>query len=230
MTRLRIIERTLWGLGLLLVGFYAAMWAHGEVGLQADLRNFDAALLAARGAASGSAPAGASAEHPVDFELWSAGRVEAYHKSLSEEFDLPLALLRIPKIDLVVPLHDGTDELTLNRAVGRIQGTARPGEPGNLGIAGHRDGFFRGLKEITVGDTIEIVTLERTQTFVVDDLMVTTPDAVAILQDTAESRVTLVTCFPFYFVGSAPRRYIVGASLVEARSQNASIAVSGEIQ
>ena len=112
---------------------------------------------------------------------------------------------------------DGTDNLTLNRAVGRIAGTARPGEPGNLGIAGHRDGFFRGLKDLAPGGELELETLDGAQlVYTVRDIWIVQPEDVHVLDPTPEPSLTLVTCFPFYHVGSAPERYIVRAVLGRA--------------
>ena len=147
----------------------------------------------------------------VDFSLWSEGRIEAYRDTPADQDRVPLAVLRIPGIDLEVPVFDGTDEWTLNRAVGRIPGTARAGETGNLGIAGHRDGFFRGLKDVSIGDAIDLQTLTGTERYAVTEITVTTPSDVEVLDPTDEPSITLVTCYPFYFVGSAPQRYIVRA-------------------
>ena len=87
-----------------------------------------------------------------DQSLWSPHRVSAWRQALSEPAPAPLAVLRIPKIRLEVAVLPGTDDRTLDRGVGHIEDTAQPGTDGNLGIAGHRDGFFRGLKDITPGD------------------------------------------------------------------------------
>ena len=84
-------------------------------------------------------------------------------------------------------------------------------------MAGHRDGFFRGLKDLELGDRLELETLERKQEFVVDGLTIVTPDDVHVLDPTPEPTLTLVTCYPFYFVGKAPKRYIVRAAWVESR-------------
>ena len=152
-----------------------------------------------------------------DFELWSPKRIEAYQESLREPSGGPLALLRIRSIGLEVAVLDGTDNLTLNRAVGRIAGTARPGEPGNLGIAGHRDGFFRGLKDLAPGGELELETLDGARlVYTVRDIWVVQPADVHVLDPTPEPSLTLVTCFPFYHVGSAPERYIVRAVLGRA--------------
>jgi sortase A len=156
----------------------------------------------------------------VDFNLWSDKRVEAYKRSLAQHFDPPLAVLRVEKIHLEVAVLEGTDDLTLNRGVGRIAGTARPGEDGNIGIAGHRDGFFRGLKDVQLGDRMELVTSNRAATYVIDKVEIVTPDNVSVLQPTSVPSLTLVTCYPFYFIGSAPRRYIVHASIMAADRGN----------
>lgn len=159
----------------------------------------------------------------VDFNLWDAGRVRNYKKTLARHVGAPLAVLRIPRIQLEVPLFDGTSDLTLNHAVGRIAGTARPGEPGNIGIAGHRDGFFRGLKDVRTGDAIELKTPAGTDTYVVERIQIVTPDDVSVLQPRSVSSLTLVTCYPFHFIGGAPQRYIVTASLnrgIQSASEN----------
>jgi sortase A len=149
----------------------------------------------------------------VDFSLWSAKRVDAYKQSLANKVDRPLAVVRVPKIHLEVPLYNDTDDLTLNRGVGRILGTARVGEAGNLGIAGHRDGFFRGLKELGPGDEIDLLLPEGSAAYVVDKTQIVYPEDVWVLNSTDVPTLTLVTCFPFYYVGSAPQRFVVHASL-----------------
>ena len=108
---------------------------------------------------------------------------------------------------------DGTDEFTLNRGVGRIARTSFPGQDGNIGIAGHRDGFFRSLKGISTGDAIELVTTSGTDVYTVDRIRITNPADVSVLQARTRRSLTLVTCYPFYLVGPAPSRYIVEASL-----------------
>jgi sortase A len=149
----------------------------------------------------------------VDFRLWSNKRIAAYEESLAEKKDRPIAILRVPKITLEAPVFDDTEELTLNRGVGRIQGTAHVGETGNLGIAGHRDGFFRGLKDIGPGDIVELEASHRKKQYVVEKVQIVSPEDVQVLQPTPEPTLTLVTCFPFYYIGSAPQRYIVTASI-----------------
>jgi sortase A len=153
------------------------------------------------------------ADDDVDFSLWSEKRVREYKTSLSVEKRLPLAVLSISKLRIRVPVFEGTSDLTLNRGVGWITGTARPGETGNIGIAGHRDGFFRSLRDIVVGDTVELTTLQETGRYVVDEIEIVTPERVEVLQPRGSPSLTLVTCYPFYFVGDAPQRFIVHAAL-----------------
>jgi len=155
-----------------------------------------------------------------DFSLWSPQRIKHYQQSLSAQLGPPLALLRIPKIRLEVPVLEGTDDLTMDRAVGFIAGTARPGEDGNIGISGHRDGFFRGLKDIREGDGIEFVTATGTDTYTIDSIVLVKPADVSVLAPRPRPSITLVTCYPFYIVGSAPKRYIVQASMNASTPEN----------
>ncbi len=152
----------------------------------------------------------------VDFTLWSTSRVAAYEASLEQEKNRPLAILRVPKIALEVPVFDGTDELTLNRGVGRIRGTKQIEQLGNIGIAGHRDGFFRGLKDIASGDIVELEVAGGRKQYVVTRIQIVKPEDTSVLSATSTPTLTLVTCFPFYYVGSAPQRYIVTAVIQDS--------------
>jgi sortase A len=149
----------------------------------------------------------------VDIRLCSMTWIKAYQGSFKKTANVSVAILRIPNINLLVPVFDGTDDLALNRGVGRIPGTSRVGQPGNLGIAGHRDGFFRGLKDVVPGDIVELTRTGQTLTYAVVRIQVVDPADTYVLNLTPALTLTLVTCFPFYFVGSAPKRYVVTASL-----------------
>ena len=146
-----------------------------------------------------------------DQSLWSEKRVQAYQESLNRAEDIPLGVLSIDRLNVEVPIYDGADELNLNRGVARIQGTAAMNAPGNLGIAGHRDGFFRGLKDAVEGDVVQLRTAEGLQSYRVTEIVIVDPTEVSVLAQTEERSLTLVTCYPFYFVGQAPKRYIVKA-------------------
>lgn len=204
-------EKLLLILGLVLLSFYAAARIHGALSSHAELRRF----WRARETQSVSVDATASGQNGAspDFRLWSEKRIAAYKVSLASATSSPLAVLRIPSMKLEVPVLEGTDDFTLNRAVGHIEGTPEPGQNGNVGIAGHRDGFFRGLKDIRPGDAIELVTQTFTARYVVDEIVIVSPGDVSVLRPRAKASLTLVTCYPFYFVGSAPKRFIVHASI-----------------
>ena len=206
---LRRIEHLLLATGLAVLLLYLSARIHAAVMYRAGLWSFAATQ-------STPSPAKAAGDQPspgVDFSLWSGKRVEAYVEALATKLGTPLAVLSIPKLGLRVPVFEGTGEITLNRGAGRIAGTARPGEPGTIGIAAHRDGFFRGLKDIQVGDRIELAAQHRTFIYTVDNISVVKPSDVSVLRSRPEPSLTLVTCYPFYFVGGAPQRYIVQASL-----------------
>jgi sortase A len=219
------VERLLLAFGVLMLGFYAAARIHGIILSRVEVEIFKSQRLLAQERCS---RAEASSKSP-DFTLWSAKRILGYQQSLASHFAPAIAVLRIPKIGLEVPVLEGTDDLSLNRALGHISGTAGPGESGNIGIAGHRDGFFRGLKDVVTGDDIEIMTQTETSTYTIDQIVIVDPSDVAVLAPRSQSSVTLVTCYPFYFVGSAPQRFIVQASLTKTdknslnRSENASL-------
>jgi LPXTG-site transpeptidase (sortase) family protein len=235
--RLVLMQRLSLGIGVLLIAVWAGAWLHKTLGRQNDLEAFEAARRAASTPAIVVLSPREQAElevevaaveipepepvlvplpetGPPDTTLWAAGRVTDYETSVVVDKRVPQALLRIPAIDLAVPLLEGIDEITLNRGVGRIPGMARKiADGGNFGIAGHRDGYFRGLKDIGVGDTIEVLTLTDTFSYRVDDISIIGKNDLSVLQPTDNQVLTLVTCYPFYFVGHAPKRYIVKAVL-----------------
>ena len=147
----------------------------------------------------------------VDMTLWSAARVKAYKAALLQGTPRTLAILRIPRLKLEVPVHDGTTDAVLDLAAGLIESTALPGTPGNVGIAAHRDGFFRVLKDIKEGDVLVLDTPGAVEQYRVEWIRITTPDDVSVIEPTPGPAVTLVGCYPFYHVGSAPQRFIVRA-------------------
>src|ERR1700687_4805489 len=112
----------------------------------------------------------------------------------------------VPRLDISVVVVEGTSDKTLRRAVGHIAGTSLPGQPGNVGIAGHRDTFFRPLRNVQENDIITFTTLGGEYRYRVVSIRVVSPDNVAVLSPDGTEILTLVTCYPFYFVGSAPER------------------------
>jgi sortase A len=122
--------------------------------------------------------------------------------------------IEIQRLGMSVAVAEGTDEPTLRRAVGHIAGTALPGQPGNIGVAAHRDTFFRPLRNIRRDDIITLTTLGGEYRYRVVSTRIVAPDNVAVLNSDGTEILTLVTCYPFYFVGSAPQRFIVRAARV----------------
>jgi sortase A len=204
-------QRLLLVVGSLLMVVFAAGYVYKAVMSRAALRRFQD--FRAEGLVRQNESSLDASGPKVDFSLWSEKRVAAYERSLAQYIDPPLAVLRIPKMHLEVPVLEGTDDLVLDRGVGHIAGTDRPGEDGNVGIAGHRDGFFRVLKDVGPEDTIELVTPRRSDIFTIDQITLVRPDDVSVLKRRGTRTLTLVTCYPFYFIGSAPQRYIVQASI-----------------
>ena len=204
---LLLVERLCWTFGLVGLAGWGAFYAANAVGTKHDLERFAAMQVVS---ASTGTP---------DQSLWSDVRVSAWRKAVNEPAPVPLAVLRIPKIRLEVPVLPGTDDSTLDRALGHIEDTASPGTDGNSGIAGHRDGFFRGLKDIAPGDVIELETLQGKEVYRVERTWVVEPEDVSVLDPTSTRTLTLVTCYPFYYVGSAPQRFIVRAVLSSSRSR-----------
>jgi len=201
-------------LGLFLVLIYSAVRMYSGAYSRAALREFSQKQKSTT-ANGPENPSSRKAGTP-DFGLWSEKRIEAYQSSLLGNVPPPLGVLKIPSIELEVPLLEGSDDLTLNRGVGHIEGTTAPDGIGNVGIAGHRDGFFRGLKDIRLGDTMDLFTGRGNSRYVVDEILIVPPENVSVLAPRSKPALTLVTCYPFYFIGSAPLRYIVHASIVDS--------------
>jgi sortase A len=122
-----------------------------------------------------------------------------------------LGRIEIPSVGVSVIVLQGTTPQTLRLGAGHIEGTALPGESGNIGIAGHRDTFFRGLKDIHRDDEILLQTVDGIARYKVDWIQITAPGDGGIVSPTTESGLTLVTCYPFHYIGAAPERYVVHA-------------------
>lgn len=127
--------------------------------------------------------------------------------------------LAVPRLGVSVMVVEGVDAGDLNHAAGHIPGTALPGQPGNVAIAAHRDTFFRPLRNVKANDTIRVETLRGTYWYRVVSTKIVDPGDVQVLDASGGNSLTLVTCYPFYYIGAAPRRFIVRAQLVAATGQ-----------
>ncbi len=212
---IRMMERSFFILGIVLLGLYVASDVTAEISSRAALRDFKSAQTANQSSTETAerAPSkdGVRTSESVDTSRWSGNRIQSYLGSLRAKKESAIGVLKIPRLHLEVPIFEGTDGLTLNRGVGHIVGTAALGGSGNAGIAGHRDGFFRSLKDIAIGDEIELLSAVRVLHYEVQKIEVVTPSQTEVLADRGNPTLTLVTCFPFYFDGNAPERFIVWA-------------------
>ena len=182
-------------LGALLCSLFALAQADSALGSTNAIAEFDASVA------------------PPDQSQWAAGRVRDY-QAAQQLTTKAVAVLTIPSLKLEVPVFDSDDEVSLNRGAGLVAGMGNPDTGGNVGIAGHRDGFFRALKDIKVGDEIAIRTRLKVHRYRVTTIDIVDKFDKRLLADTELPGVTLVTCYPFYFVGNAPQRYIVSATYV----------------
>lgn len=193
-TRVRsVIEVSCWIAGAVLCAAFILARADSELGKMRGLDEFAAQLRA------------------PDQALWSPARVTDYRATLRLPVDAPVAILSVPALELQVPVYPHSNDLSLNRGAALIDGMAAPDSGGNLGIAGHRDGFFRVLKDIRLGDLIEVHTRLKLHRYRVTSIRIVDVGDVQLLADTEDPSVTLVTCYPFYYVGRAPQRFVVSA-------------------
>jgi sortase A len=210
----RWAERVLLVAGVVLLGVYGTAIAHRGIMSHKAIEEVRANHAASQEVATTPTKKLIAMPKP-DFTLWSPVRVAEFKSALAQHGPSALGILRIPTSHIEAPIFEGADDLTLNKGVGLIPGTDPIGSAGNAGIAGHRDGFFRGLKDIKVGDRIEIETATKPLVYVVDRLVIVDPQDVSVLQDRGQPVLTLVTCYPFYVLGSAPKRFIVEATLLQ---------------
>lgn len=125
-----------------------------------------------------------------------------------------VARLEAPTVHMTATVLEGSDDGTLAKAAGHIEDTALPGERGNVGIAGHRDTIFRPVRNLHIGDPLVVTTSNRVLRYLISSTQIVNPDDVYVLDPTPRPALTLVTCYPFTFIGHAPKRYIVRADLV----------------
>jgi len=188
-----------------------------EYGHASALRAFDAA----RALSSQSVAAPPDAETrglgyaEPDQSLWAPDRVLRYDEQRWLAAAVPEAVIRMPRLRLEVPVFPGATDVHMTLGAGRITGSPTFGEPGNVAVSSHRDGYFRRLKDVRVGDVIVVDTLARTYRYVVEEILVTDPDDTTVLWPGSVPEITLMTSYPFYHFGHAPQRFVVRAELRE---------------
>jgi sortase A len=209
-TRLRWLERLLILVGVVCVGYFVYTYAEASLYQAFEDRELDKILnqAAVRGTSGTTSEDVDAASKAVPRRIFAPGST--------------VGRIEIPRLGVSAVIRAGTDARTLRLAVGYIPGTALPGDPGNFGLAGHRDTFFRKLRDINPDDEIRIVTTDGVFRYDVQRTSIVMPEDVWVLDPTNYPALTLVTCYPFNYVGSAPKRFIVRAALqtteVPARS------------
>jgi sortase A len=208
---LRWIERILLVVAILCLGSWIYSWADSAYYQYRENQILDESLSQAQEAPP-AAPSSASETDSLGSFQPQAPQ-EPSRKPLAEG-EL-VGRIEIPRLGISTIVLEGVDSKTLRRGVGHIPETAPPGAGGNVGLAAHRDSFFRGLKDIRKNDIIRIRTLDGSYQYRVESTEIVTPEETQVLADTGIPELTLVTCYPFYYVGSAPKRFIVHAQRVE---------------
>ena len=163
---------------------------------------------------------GVYAYETVEARRFQAERAEEFAQAVQVKAPVTvragglLGMLDVPRLKLTVPVIEGDDDDTLKRAAGHLPDTALPWEQGNAAIAGHRDGLFRPLKDIRVGDEIRFRSSRDEFRYRVTGTSIVKPDDLSVLEPGGSSSLTLITCYPFYYVGNAPNRFIVRAERI----------------
>jgi sortase A len=192
------LERCLW---LAAIGFLGtALWMKGDsifYQFRAD-RELDAAIRSL--GATDAAP--------------QAGSAPAVRVQLAP--GTPLARLSVPRLAVEIVVAEGTDDRVLQRALGHVPTSARPGEAGNVALAGHRDTHFRFLEQLVVGDEMVLESVSGRDVYRVEWAVVVEPQQVELVEDSGYAALTLVTCYPFRYVGNAPYRYVIRARKLDA--------------
>jgi sortase A len=189
------LEALLLVIGVACLGYYAIVSI--EARLYQDIENRELDMILSSAPSVPSSPRGASSPGARAPALPTPGSA--------------IGRIEIPRLGVSAIIRAGSDARTLELAVGHIPGTALPGQIGNIGLAGHRDTFFRRLRNIRADDDIRVVTPSGTFTFKVDTTTVVSPKDTWVLNPTRTPTLTLVTCYPFTYIGSAPQRFIVHA-------------------
>ncbi|PYQ63656.1 MAG: class D sortase [Acidobacteria bacterium] len=211
------LERILLAVAILCLGTWLYSWIDSAYYQYRENKLLDESLSKAAeappAASSPGQPSAADTDSLGSFQPRSATPQEPARKPLAEG-EL-VGRIEIPRLGISTIVLEGVDSKTLRRGVGHIPETAPPGAGGNVGLAAHRDSFFRGLKDIRKNDIIRLKTLDGSYQYRVEQTEIVTPEDTQVLANTGIPELTLVTCYPFYYVGSAPKRFIVHAQRVE---------------
>jgi sortase A len=201
-------------IGILALGYYGYVAAETRLYQAYQKRQFEQAVRQS----TPDSPAAETADlHiPIDALPAQVARSNAVKFDMSGSPGSVLGEIEIRKIGLTAMILEGVDNRALRRAVGHIPNSPLPGQHGNVAIAGHRDTFFRDLRKIAKNDEITLTTLNGSYRYVVDFSEVVEPSDTEVLDPSSEAILTLVTCYPFYYVGPAPKRFIVRAHMIPA--------------
>jgi sortase A len=190
----RWLEICFWAMGCLALGYCAFLWGRAQYDQAEGKWALEHTLP------GDPMTAGPSRRPPYSAEGSLVGRID------------------IPRLDLSAIVFEGTSDETLSRGVGHLIGSAGPGERGNLVLAGHRDTFFRELRNIRRGDEVNILGPQGEFEYQVESTAIVEPDQTEVLKPSDGATLTLITCYPFRYIGNAPQRFIVRAIQVrEAR-------------
>jgi len=218
--RLRWLQRGLLALGLILLGLWYKSDLESRKFQSVESNKLDAALREAESGPSKNAVTNAAFIGPA------APRTPRRETAQA----VVLGRIEIPRLRITAIVAEGADAKTLRHAVGHIKSTALPGSPGTCGLAGHRDTFLRGLGRVRTNDIIRIVTPERRYTYRVKSCEVVDPRRVDVLDSTATRSLALITCYPFVFVGHAPKRFVVHATQIETAAGSVAVANRSAVQ
>jgi sortase A len=209
------LERALFVVALLCLGAWLYSWIDSAYYQYRENKILDESLSQQTGEAPPAASSSAAETDSLgSFQPQAAPQPAPPQKPPLKEGEL-VGRIEIPRLGISTIVLEGVDTRTLRRGVGHIPETAPPGTDGNVGLAAHRDSFFRGLKDIRKNDIIRLRTLDGSYRYRVESTEIVDPEDTQVLADTGIPELTLVTCYPFYYVGSAPNRFIVHAQRVD---------------
>jgi sortase A len=203
----KMLEAVLWTIAVVALGWFAYVQADAYFFQQDENRRMNALL---RRSAESVALAEKVAAPPTTEAAPDGGMAAPTTVAHILRGDL-VARIDIPRLKVSEAVIEGDDTDTLRHAVGHIPGTALPGEPGNIGLAGHRDSFFRKIGQLKDGDTLILETAHGTFSYHVTKRAIVAPSDTSVLNSTNEPALTLVTCYPFRYIGPAPKRYVITA-------------------